>query len=314
MPPQLSIVIPTYHRADLLTLTLNSLLDQTAPFAQFEVIVVDNADQPDPPTQALCSKPVYRAINLRIVHEPVAGVSQARNCGIRHASAELLGFIDDDEKLAPYWVERALEISKTGVPDIFGGPYHPYYTAPKPAWFRDEYLLRSHGTVKAWLKEGQYLFGGNLFIRRTLMEQLNGFSTELGYKGNSKDRGEDMEIQLRAYRQGARILYDPDLYILHYTCPDCLQAAWFLQTGWYQGKAQARVAWQHSTTHPGALVLLKNILRDSLRLVACYLGVPLRSRKKYPFVAPYIIERVAPVVSTLAHSIFSLDQRLRSKR
>lgn len=311
MQPQLSIIIPTYLRADLLQQTLDSLLAQTAPFSQFEVIVVDNAAQPDPATQALCAAPKYRPLTLKQVHQPVLGVSQARNLGIRQAAAALLGFIDDDEKLAPYWVERALEISHTRGVDIFGGPYHPYYTQAKPAWFKDQYLVQSHGTVKAWLTEGQYLFGGNLFIEREWMDRLGGFNTELGFKGENKERGEAMEIQLRAYRQGARIYYDPDLYILHYTCPDCLNPNWFLQTGWYLGKAQARVEWRYAAQHPTLLVLLKNVLLAVLRLKWCYLSLPLRNRKQFPFVGSYIVEKAAPAVSALAYRIYSLGSRFR---
>ena len=38
-----------------------------------------------------------------------------------------------------------LDIIDTKAPDIFGGPYHPYYTYGKPNWFKDQYLIQTLG-------------------------------------------------------------------------------------------------------------------------------------------------------------------------
>jgi len=326
MLPQLSIIISTYRREKLLKLTLDSLLEQTSPFSQFEVIVVDNDAQPHPPTQTLCAAPDYRSLTLKLVHQPLSGVSEARNYGVRHSTAPLVGFVDDDERLAPYWVERALEISATRTPDIFGGPYHPFYNVSKPNWFKDQYVVMSHGTSKLWLKEGMYLFGGNLIFQRAWLDRLKGFSAELGHKGTGKESGEEIEIQLRANRLGARIFYDPDLYILHYVLPERLTPAWYLQSAWYTGKARAKIAALNPHAHlplraPEAgsgtrsgsaagrvsfFVRLKNMLRDSMRLLGRYLGLPFRSRKVFPFSPNYLIERVAPAIRDFSASWFSL--------
>jgi cellulose synthase/poly-beta-1,6-N-acetylglucosamine synthase-like glycosyltransferase len=64
-PPnlQISVVIPTYKRADLLELLLDSLLEQTVPMEMFEVIVVDNVPEGDAQVARLCESGKYAPVD-----------------------------------------------------------------------------------------------------------------------------------------------------------------------------------------------------------------------------------------------------------
>lgn len=98
----ISVVIPTYNRADLIPKAIESVLSQTCPVE--EVIVVDDGSTDDTP-QVLAG---YSG-RIRVVRQENAGQSAARNAGIAAAKAEWIAFLDDDDEYAPNRVAVALE-------------------------------------------------------------------------------------------------------------------------------------------------------------------------------------------------------------
>jgi GT2 family glycosyltransferase len=229
------------------------------------------------------------------------------------ARAPWIAFIDDDEKLPTHWVEKALEIIENYQPDIFGGPYHPYYVYPKPIWFKDHYLTLTLGQPKGWVESDTHLFGGNIVFKRSWFERLQGYSTKLGRKGNNKEYGENAEIELRAHRQGARFYFDRDLYVFHYVQAEQLTAAWFLSSAWYHGKADAKItaADEGKSDQPvrDATSKLGKFVLNIFMVAGVYLGLPFRNRKTAPFSENYLAQTVAPSISVLATSwyLFALS-------
>jgi glycosyltransferase involved in cell wall biosynthesis len=134
----LSIIICTHNpRKDFLARTLASLRAQTLPVSEWELIVVDNAStEAMAPDAARAGHP-----SGRVVPEPEIGLTAARLCGISEARGDLLVFVDDDNILAPDYLERASELS-TAWPmlGIWGcGSYTPEWEVAPPSGF-DEYI------------------------------------------------------------------------------------------------------------------------------------------------------------------------------
>lgn len=92
--PLVSVVIPTYNRADLITKTIDSVLSQT--FTDYEIIVVDDGSQDE--TQEILSK--YKN-DLRVIIQENQGEGEARNTGIRAAKGDYLAFLDSDDLWFP---------------------------------------------------------------------------------------------------------------------------------------------------------------------------------------------------------------------
>ena len=90
----LSVVIPTYNRADLLPATLDSVFAQTV--SPDEVIVVDDGSQDDTP--AVLRRYAGRVRNITIEN---SGDLVARNAGLAAASGELVAFCDSDDIWRP---------------------------------------------------------------------------------------------------------------------------------------------------------------------------------------------------------------------
>jgi glycosyltransferase involved in cell wall biosynthesis len=91
---QVSVVIPTFNRANLVINAVESALLQTAPPA--EVIVIDDGSTDD--TQERCRLLVERhGGRLRYVFQANRGEAAARNRGISVAGCELVAFLDSDD-------------------------------------------------------------------------------------------------------------------------------------------------------------------------------------------------------------------------
>ena len=89
----ISVIIPTHNRRDTLTRALESALEQTLQPA--EGIVVDDGSTDD--TRRL----VARYPQVRYLYQENAGVSSARNLGIKAARGEWLAFLDSDDEWQP---------------------------------------------------------------------------------------------------------------------------------------------------------------------------------------------------------------------
>jgi glycosyltransferase involved in cell wall biosynthesis len=100
--PLVSVIIPTFNRADVIERAVGSVLSQT--FRDFELIVVDDGstDQTD---SILCR----HIPHITTIHQTNKGVAAARNAGILHASGELLAFLDSDDAWLPVKLERQVE-------------------------------------------------------------------------------------------------------------------------------------------------------------------------------------------------------------
>lgn len=103
MSPSISVVIPTYNRANLIGETLESVLAQTRP--PDEVIVVD--DGSTDATGEVLARFAERVTVLRI---PNSGELVARNKGIAHASGMLIAFCDSDDLWRPMHLARMAEL------------------------------------------------------------------------------------------------------------------------------------------------------------------------------------------------------------
>jgi glycosyltransferase involved in cell wall biosynthesis len=98
-PPPLpvAVVIPAYNRARLVAAALESVLGQTR--APAEIIVVDDGSTDD-------TAAVAQSFGANVLRQSNAGVSAARNAGVRIAASPWIAFLDSDD----LWVANKLEL------------------------------------------------------------------------------------------------------------------------------------------------------------------------------------------------------------
>ena len=115
MECQFSIVVPVYNVAPYLRDSLNSLLAQS--YVDWEAIVVDDGSTDDSGT--ILDEYAAREKRMRVIHQQNQGVSAARNAAIDIAKGEYLLFLDADDALVPWALERLVQrITETNHPDI----------------------------------------------------------------------------------------------------------------------------------------------------------------------------------------------------
>jgi glycosyltransferase involved in cell wall biosynthesis len=93
--PAVSVIIPAYNQARYVRKSIQSVFDQTYP--DFELIVVDDGSTDETP-QILAS---IHDPRMRVVRQQNAGLSAARNTGLRESSAPLVTLLDSDDFFLP---------------------------------------------------------------------------------------------------------------------------------------------------------------------------------------------------------------------
>jgi glycosyltransferase involved in cell wall biosynthesis len=130
----LSAIICTHNpRPEYLRRVLAGLREQTVPFEQWELLLIDNAsDRVLAKEWDLSWHP-----NARHIHEPELGVTVARQRGMREASADLLVFVDDDNVLGQGYLAEALRIGREWPQlGVWGASIVPEFEAEPPAHLR----------------------------------------------------------------------------------------------------------------------------------------------------------------------------------
>jgi len=94
--PVISVIIPTFNRANFLAEAIRSVLDQRDVPDEVEIIVVDDGST-DKTAETLATL----AGKIRCVHREHAGVSAARNLGISSSNGEWIAFLDSDDLWLP---------------------------------------------------------------------------------------------------------------------------------------------------------------------------------------------------------------------
>jgi len=269
---QLSIIICTYNRSELLAFCLESLAAQNVPAGSFEVVVVNNNSSDE--TAAVATRFAVHFPHYQVVNESRQGLSHARNKGLEVAKNEWVVYLDDDAKAAPDFVARASWMIGGGRYKVFGGVFLPWYKYGRPVWFKDAYASNKKYNKICTLHGDDYACGGIMAFEKSLLKKYGGFDPALGMSGTRVAYGEETEVQYRMRREGIEIGYDPDWIIYHLVAPYKLRVGWFFKAGFAWGRDRILVYKDHTNVFYLFLVLLTafglsfvNALRYTPRLL-----------------------------------------------
>lgn len=213
-----SVVIPTFNRAGLLAGAVESLLQQAFDPLAFEIIVVDNgsSNETREMVEKLRAGSTKHTLHYLFVPEPGGGI--ARRAGAASARGEWVAYMDDDARASPGWLQTAAEVLRERR-DLsgMGGPIHPFYLADRPAWFQDEYEIRTWGDAPRYLTRDEAFAGANMLFPRELLKKLGEAMPGFGMVGNMMHFGEDTILFEQAWKLlgQAKFYYHPGLLMYH---------------------------------------------------------------------------------------------------
>nr|WP_298122800.1 glycosyltransferase [uncultured Pseudoxanthomonas sp.] len=186
---EVSVIIPTYNRRDLLPRAIDSVLAQTRSID--EIIVVDDGST-DGTADMLQARYGER---VKHVWQSNAGVSAARNHGLRLARGRYLALLDSDDEWLPE--KTALQVAFLESRPDFGmvvcdveridGDYRHIDV------FHRRDVIREDGWALRWLLHNPALIPASVMLRRQVVDQLGGFDETLR-------TAEDLEFHLRVAR------------------------------------------------------------------------------------------------------------------
>ncbi len=190
-----SVIIPTYKRNTTLERAINSILNQT--IGNLEIIVVDDNDEKSKYrkfNEKLMSK--YRSNNkiIYLKHRKNLNGAAARNTGIFYSKSKYIAFLDDDDEYLENKIELQIKLLEQ-LDNTWGAVYCGYSEYGKNKLLSTNLGL-SYGNLKnkLLLKESTISAGSTLLIKRSILNELNGFDTAFS-------RHQDWELLIRFFRK-----------------------------------------------------------------------------------------------------------------
>jgi glycosyltransferase involved in cell wall biosynthesis len=184
---KVSVIIPTYNRAGLVTKTIESVLAQS--FRDFEIIVIDDGST-DNTTEVLSAYPV------KYIKQPNQGPGAARNTGIGLSTGEYIAFLDSDDAYFKHTLAKSVAIldSHPGVGISYG---RIFATNENGDIIDMEPKSKTSCIRPGWEELGNYLRTGyhvtmsTVLVRRSLLEEVGGF------KAAFRAGSEDLDLWIR---------------------------------------------------------------------------------------------------------------------
>jgi glucosyl-dolichyl phosphate glucuronosyltransferase len=243
---RVSIVIPTYNRADVLLICLREISQLRTDPSTFEVLVVDNASTDHTRTTCKEFAVAHPDISLRYIFENTQGVSYARNRGVKESRGEIICFLDDDSPPVPEWLEFLLLPFSDSNVGCVGGPSIPDFQGQMvPDWLQGDMqgLLSGYvlpfdepAVVSRW---EDYPLSCNMAIRYKVFEELGYFRTDLDRSGGQVLAAGDTEMADRIHKAGWKVVYAPNAVVNHLVPPSRLTKEHIYRIG--RGLAESHI-------------------------------------------------------------------------
>lgn len=188
----ISIITPTFNRADLIQATIKSVLQQT--YTDWELIVVDDGSTDD--TSSIMK--TFTDPRIRYYYKTNTGQADTVNYGVRFARGEFITFLDSDDEAYPNWLQVVSERMKDDTGIVCVGAMRRFADG--------KMIEEGMNQFRLFGKVHHLKFTcGSLFIRRWLFNEVGGYDATL--KSNIQtDLGYRLLINLRRNQMKAEVI------------------------------------------------------------------------------------------------------------
>lgn len=186
MIPTVSVVIPLYNKEPHIQRTIDSVLIQN--FQDFEIIIVDDGST-DRGIEVVKS---FTSPKIRLIQQENAGVSAARNRGIKEARADLIAFLDADDEWIPGFLETVLRLrEKHPQAGAYATAYRNEFSNEKELKYCGYQMGQSEGLLPSYFKTA--VMSNEIVCSSTIAIPKHIFA-EVGEFAIGVDWGEDTDM------------------------------------------------------------------------------------------------------------------------
>jgi len=212
--PDLSVVVPTFNRCDVLAATLDALAAQTLDADRWEVVVVDNGSS-DGTSAMLDERRATYPVPLRVGREPKPGPAAARNRGVAETSGRLLLLLGDDTPPAdPDLLQRHVDLHVDTADEVavLGRiEWDPAATVtPLMRWLAQGVQFSFGGLQAGPVDPRTNVVSSHLSLKRAMLERVGGFDERYPRAAH-----EDTDLGTRLAQDGLELRYVPELLVWH---------------------------------------------------------------------------------------------------
>ena len=172
--PLVSVVIPTFNRADVLSRAINSVLSQT--YDNWEIIIIDNNSSDD--TKLLMKSFDNHKIKFFTINNNGL-ISLSRNLGIKNSNGKYVAFLDSDDWWCSNKLKKSVNVLEKGV-DV---TYHDLFLVTKLSQFFFFRRVRSKKLPPPvfinLLEKGCVLPHSSVVIRKKVLKELGGLPEDV---------------------------------------------------------------------------------------------------------------------------------------
>lgn len=194
---EISVIIPTYNRKDLLIRLVNSLYNSECSKELYEVVIIDDGSSDGTADMLKHLQSSYSNLFYKTIKNSGPGIS--KNIGVELSRGRIVAFLDDDCLVDKSWFVEIREcLLKNNGPDFVFGKILPYLPFGYPFFH-------------TWDLRGQHITTCNAAMKKDLFIEIGGFDPVLSYWA------EDCDFVARLKRSGKEIIYNQNMIITHVT-------------------------------------------------------------------------------------------------
>lgn len=197
-----SVVVPVHDDPEGVRRCLAALRAQDHPLDRVQVLVCDNAS----------TRPVGDlsgagdGLRVEVLVEPVPGSYRARNRCLTRVEGDVVAFTDADCTPGPRWLSQGVAALAQGA-DLAAGRIAVHAVGRRPNPLEVHEMVAAFPQQK-YVERMQFGVTANLFVRRSLFDELGPFAEDL-------TSGGDREFCTRAVSAGRTLVYAPDAVVGH---------------------------------------------------------------------------------------------------
>ena len=187
-PESVTIAILTFRRSARLRRLLPHVIDTLQSIHNVEILIVDNNALPNEQkfVEGFAKRTRYP---VHYIHEPEAGVSNARNTALRVTSTRFLAFLDDDMEITRGWIDEMVKVAVVHKAGVIFGPLiakfdderNPYNT------YLSSFYARQSKQLEDGISEDAFGTGGCLIDIQSCVLPDPPFDTRLNESGGEDD-------------------------------------------------------------------------------------------------------------------------------